>query len=148
MHGDVRDRCVKYKLWLYIDYLYWLVYCFHLQNATFQLLLASDGLTTYTSFLFKSMNFLPPKRALMGYRCGRSSSSIFNHPGSLSSTLYSQVFHSGDNGKIFLHLLELRICCVTLCNLTDNQWPSGSYVLHMDLIRVWSLAQQIITLLV
>lgn len=69
------------------------------QNATFQLLLASDGLTTYTGFLYKAMHFLPPKKAVMGYRCGESSRSIFNLPGSLTPSIYSEVINKGDNAK-------------------------------------------------
>lgn len=75
---------------------------FHIQNATFQLLLASDGLTTYTGFLYKAMHFLPPKKAVMGYRCGKSARSIFNLPGSLTSSIYSEVINNGDNGIILL----------------------------------------------
>lgn len=74
----------------------------HIQNATFQLLLASDGLTTYTGFLYKAMHFLPPKKAVMGYRCGKSARSIFNLPGSLTSSIYSEVINNGDNGIILL----------------------------------------------
>lgn len=74
----------------------------HNQNATFQLLLASDGLTTYTGFLYKAMHFLPPKKAVMGYRCGGSPGSIFNLPGSLTPSIYSEVINKGDNGIILL----------------------------------------------
>lgn len=96
----------------------------HIQNATFQLLLASDGLTTYTGFLYKAMHFLPPKKAVMGYRCGKSARSIFNLPGSLTSSIYSEVINNGDNGIILLPP-SLFINNIYICHCKKRWWFSS-----------------------
>ncbi|XP_061188739.1 uncharacterized protein LOC133196904 [Saccostrea echinata] len=93
-----------------------------LQNATFQLLLTSDGVTTYTAYLFKTMNFLPPKPAMLGYKCGNSPSSIFNHPGSLTNAIYDEVINSGDNAKNTkgLWVYKLDTCSSSAINYVER----------------------------
>ncbi|XP_062596320.1 serine-rich adhesin for platelets-like, partial [Saccostrea cucullata] len=67
------------------------------QNASFQLLMASDGVTTYTAFLFKQLDWVPPKPALLGYRCG--SDDFYSHPASLTNHMLQEVINNGYNNE-------------------------------------------------
>nr|XP_022333526.1 mucin-like protein [Crassostrea virginica] len=64
------------------------------QNASVQLILVSDGVTTFTAFLFKQMDWRPPKPSLLGYRCGANS---YHHPASLTNGMLQEVYNGGYN---------------------------------------------------
>lgn len=70
---------------------------FPTKNATFQLLVVSDGVATYTGFLYDSVHWDTTRPAVMGFRCGNQPSDVYSHPASLSKEIHNSLVNQGYN---------------------------------------------------
>nr|XP_022318516.1 uncharacterized protein LOC111121500 [Crassostrea virginica] len=67
------------------------------KNATFQLLVLSDGITTYTAFLYDAVHWDTTRPTVVGFHCGGQTPYTYSLPASLSPAVHSVVTKQGYN---------------------------------------------------